>query len=141
VGLQEGLFCGVGPVTQGGSLALRLYYQAVRHHYIFGMATWLSDGQCQEETKQNTNISMLRDNSSNVHYSHHGCGSTHLSPPLDLVVQSEASSVANRPWILGSWSYLHPNRGRSSILMRLQHLDPVFNMRVDVMRPAFNLET
>jgi len=40
-------------------------------------------------------------------------------PPLDLVVQSEARSAAHRPWSLGCWSYLHPNRGHSNILMRL----------------------
>jgi len=49
-------------------------------------------------------------------------------PPLKLVVQSEARSAAHRLWSLGSWSYLHPNRGHSSILMRLQQLDPIFNM-------------
>jgi hypothetical protein len=41
-------------------------------------------------------------------------------PPLDLVVQSEAWSTAHRLWSLGCWSYLHPNRGHSSILLRLQ---------------------
>jgi len=60
-------------------------------------------------------------------------------PPLELVVQGEARSAAHRLWSLGGCSYLHPNRGRSStILMRLQQSDPVFNMGVDVMWPAFN---
>ena len=40
-------------------------------------------------------------------------------PPLELVVQSEARSAAHRLWSLGCWSYLHPNRGHSNILMRL----------------------
>ena len=62
-------------------------------------------------------------------------------PPLDLVVQSEARSAAHRLWSLGCWSYLHPNRGHSSILMRLQQSDPIFNMGVHVMRPAYNFET
>jgi len=61
-------------------------------------------------------------------------------PPLELVVQSDARSAADRLWSLGCWSYLHPNRGYSSILMRLQQSDLIFNMGVDVMRPAFNLE-
>ena len=61
-------------------------------------------------------------------------------PPLEMVVQSEARSAACRLWSLGCWSYLQPNRGQSSILMRLQQSDPIFNMGVDVMRPAFNLE-
>ena len=29
---------------------------------------------------------------------------------------------------LGCWPYLHPNRGHGSVLMRLQHSDPIFNM-------------
>ena len=61
-------------------------------------------------------------------------------PPLDLVIQSEARSAAHRLWSLGCWSYLHPNRGHSSILMRLQQSDPMFNMGVDIMRPANNFE-
>jgi len=60
--------------------------------------------------------------------------------PLKLVVQSETRSAARRFWSLGGWSYLHPNRGHSSILIRLQQPDPIFNMGVDVMRPAFNFE-
>jgi len=59
--------------------------------------------------------------------------------PLELVVQSEKRS-AHQLWSLGCWSYLHPNRGHSSILMWLQQSDPIFNMGVDVMRQAFNLE-
>ena len=61
-------------------------------------------------------------------------------PPLELVVHSEARSAAHRLWSLGSWPYLHPNRGHSSILMRLQQPDPTFNMGVDAMRPAINFE-
>jgi len=41
---------------------------------------------------------------------------------------------------LGFWSYLHPNGGHSCILIRLQQSDPIFNMGVDVMRPAYNSE-
>jgi hypothetical protein len=61
-------------------------------------------------------------------------------PPLDLVVQGEARSAVCRLWSLGCWSYLHPNRGHSSILMQLQQSDPIFNLGVDVMRPAYNFE-
>jgi len=59
---------------------------------------------------------------------------------LELVVQSEARSAAHRLWSLGRRSYLHPNGGCSSILMWLQQSDPIFNMGIDVMRSAFNLE-
>jgi len=61
-------------------------------------------------------------------------------PQLDLVVQKEARSASHRLWSLGCWSYLHPNRGHSSILIRLQQSHPLFSMGVDVLRPAFNLE-
>jgi hypothetical protein len=61
-------------------------------------------------------------------------------PPLNLVVQGEARASAHRLWSLGSWSYLHPNSGHSRILVRLQHSDPIFNMRVDVMRPTYNFK-
>lgn len=61
-------------------------------------------------------------------------------PPLELVVQGEARLAALCLWGLGCWSYLYHNRGHSSILMGLQQSDFVFNMRVDVMRPALNLE-
>jgi hypothetical protein len=60
---------------------------------------------------------------------------------LELLVRSAARSDAHRLWSLGCWSYLQPNRGHSSILMRLQLSDHVFNMEgVDIIRPVFNLE-
>jgi hypothetical protein len=61
-------------------------------------------------------------------------------PPLELVVQGEAQLAVHRLCYLGWWSNLHPNRGQSSILKRLQQSDPIFSMGVDVMMPAFNLE-
>jgi hypothetical protein len=62
-------------------------------------------------------------------------------PPLELVVvRGEARMVSHRLWSLGCWLYLHPNKGHSSILKRLQQSDPIFNKGVDVTRPAFNLE-
>jgi len=61
-------------------------------------------------------------------------------PPLDWLVKSEARSAAHRLKSLGCWSYLQPNRGHSSILIRLQQTDPIFNMGVDVMRPVYNSE-
>ena len=48
--------------------------------------------------------------------------------------------AAHRLWSLGCWSNLHPNKGHSSFFNWLQNSDPTFNMGVDVMRPAFNLE-
>jgi hypothetical protein len=56
------------------------------------------------------------------------------------VLQSEARSAAHRLWSLEGWSYLHPSRGHSSILMQLQQSDPIFEMRIHVMRPEFNFE-
>ena len=52
----------------------------------------------------------------------------------------EARLAAHCLWSLGCWSYLNCNRGHGSILMWLQRSDLTFNMRVDVMMPAFNLE-
>jgi len=49
-------------------------------------------------------------------------------PPLELVVQGEARMAVHHLWSLGCWSYLHPNRGHSSILKRLQQSDPIFNL-------------
>ena len=79
-----GLWYDVGPETQGGSLALCHYHQAIHHLCILDMVAWLSDGQCQEETKQDPNISVLRDNRSYAHHSHQCCGSTYLSPPTGV---------------------------------------------------------
>jgi hypothetical protein len=61
-------------------------------------------------------------------------------PLLDFLIQSEVRSAAHRLWSLGCWSYLHPERGHSSILMWLQKSDPIISTRVAVMRPAFNLD-
>ena len=61
-------------------------------------------------------------------------------PPLDLMIQGEARSAAHHLWSLGYWSYLHPQQGHSCIMTRLQKTDPIFNMRVDIMKPVFNLE-
>ena len=49
-------------------------------------------------------------------------------------------SAAHRLWSLGCSFYLHSKQGHSCILTQLQKSDPIFNMRVDVMRPTFNLE-
>ena len=54
--------------------------------------------------------------------------------PLDLVIQEEAKLAAHRLWSLGCWSYLHPQQEHSCILTRLQKSDPIFNMRVNIMK-------
>jgi len=61
-------------------------------------------------------------------------------PSLDLVVQSEARSAAHKLWSLGCWSYLHPNRGHSCILILLQQSDPIFNMGVNDISQVHNSE-
>ena len=61
-------------------------------------------------------------------------------PLLNLVIQGEARLVAHRLCSLACWSYLHPQQGHSCILTRLQKSDPIFNMRVDIMKLVFNLE-
>jgi hypothetical protein len=54
--------------------------------------------------------------------------------PLDLVIQWDARSAAHRPWSLECWPYVHSQLGHSCILTRLQKSDPIFNMRLDVIR-------
>jgi len=61
-------------------------------------------------------------------------------PPLDVVIQGEASSAAHRLWSLGCWSFLHPFQGHRCKLTRLQNSDPRFHMGVDVMKAVFSLE-
>jgi hypothetical protein len=48
---KKGLWCDVGPEAKDSSLAVRHYHQDIRHLCILGMVVWLSDSQCQEETK------------------------------------------------------------------------------------------
>jgi hypothetical protein len=60
--------------------------------------------------------------------------------PLDLLIQDEARSAAQRLWSLGYWSYFRLCRGHSSILMKFQRSEPIFNMGVHVIRPDFNFE-
>jgi len=86
----------------------------------------------RKKTRQYRNKSMLRDNWSKAHCYNQYCGSTYLPPLLELVVKREARSAARRLWSLGSWSYLHPSGGPSSILMRLQMSDPLFNMSLSL---------
>jgi hypothetical protein len=61
-------------------------------------------------------------------------------PQLDMVVEGEARALVHRLWSLGSWYYHHPNLGHSSILIRLQQSDTIFNIRVDVVRPAYHFK-
>ena len=78
----------MGPKTQGGPLTLHLLSLAIHQFCILTLVTWLSDGYCQEKTKQNAKTCMLRDNGSNAHYSYWCYGGTGL-PPLELVIQGE----------------------------------------------------
>jgi hypothetical protein len=60
-------------------------------------------------------------------------------PPLDLMIQI-GDVVGTRLRNLRGWSYLYPQQGYSCILTRLQKSGPIFNMRVDFMKPVYNLE-
>ena len=48
-------------------------------------------------------------------------------PSLGTVIQSAARSEAHCLWSLWCWSYLHPNRGYSSVLLSLLTYGPIFN--------------
>ena len=93
-----------------------------------------------EKTKQKTKTCMLRDNGSDLYHPTGAMEGLTGPPLLYLLTQSEVRSAAHRLWSLECWSYLHPNRGHSSIPMQLQKSDPIFSIGVAVMRPAFNLE-
>jgi hypothetical protein len=60
--------------------------------------------------------------------------------PCSVLWIQEARSSVHHLWSLGSWSYSHPNIEPKSILMRLQHSDPICDVGVDVVRSAINLE-
>ena len=139
MGLQEGLWYSMGPETQGGTLAL---VPIIRPSVTYASLVWWPGCETASAKKKLSRIQRLAClvKMGMAHYSHQCCGSSHLPPPLELVVQSEARSAAHCLWSLGCWSYLHPNLGHSNILTQLQQLDPIFNMGVDVMRPAFNFE-
>ena len=139
VGLQEGLWCDVGPETQGGSLAVRLYHQAI----TFASLVWWPGCQtasAKKKLSRNQRLACSGITGAMLTTPTNAVEALICLPPLELVVQSEARSAAHRLWSLGSWSYLRPNGGHSSVLMQLRQQDPIFNMGVDVMRPAFKLE-
>jgi hypothetical protein len=83
---------------------------------------------------------MFREYRSNEHNSHQWCGALACLHPLELLVNSEARSAVLRLWSLGTWSYLHLNWGHGSILVRLQQLNSIINMGLNVMRQACNFE-
>jgi len=43
VGLQEGLWCDMGPKAQGGPLALHLHHLAIHHIFISSLVAQLLD--------------------------------------------------------------------------------------------------
>jgi hypothetical protein len=115
----------VGPETLGGLLDVCLYHQA---SVSFASLLWWPGCEMASAKKKLSRFQRL------------AClgitGAMHTTPtnavealiclpPLELVVQSEMRSAAHHLWSLGSWSYLHPNRGHSSVLMRLQQSDPI----------------
>ena len=78
-----------------------------------------------EKTKQKTKTCMLRDNGSDLYHPTGAMEGLTGLPLLDLLIQSEVRSAAHRLWSLGCWSYLHPDRGHSSILMWFQKSDSI----------------
>ena len=100
--------------------SLCIYHLAVHHFCILSMVAWVSDGRCQENTKQSTKTCVLGQNGSYTHYSYWCKAALTGLPPLDLVTQGGARSAAHCLWSLGCWSCLHTSRGHSSIMMWLQ---------------------
>jgi hypothetical protein len=124
-------------------VALWLYVSIIRPTITFASLVWWPGCQTASTKKKLSRFQRL------------AClgimGAMHSTPtnaveaficlsPLELVVQSEVRSAAHCLWSMGSWSYLHPNRGHSSKLIWLQQSEPSFNKGADAMRPAFNFE-
>jgi hypothetical protein len=59
---------------------LCFYHSAVHHFCILSMVAWVSDGWCQENTKQGTKTCVLGDNGSDTHYSYWCYGGTYWPP-------------------------------------------------------------
>jgi len=75
-----------------------------------------------------------------VHHSYYCYGNINL-PPLNGVGSSEWGEVSCALSLESGMLVIpSPSRGYSSILMWLQLSDPIFNIRVRVIKPAFNLE-
>jgi len=64
------------------------------------MVAWLSDGQCQEETKHVQRLACLGVTGAKYTTPTNAVEGLICLPPLDLVVQSEARSAAHRLWSL-----------------------------------------
>jgi len=140
VDLWAGVRGGVGFETQGGPLALCHHRPADHLLCILGMVAWLPNSWSTKKLSKVQRLACLGIT-----------GAIRTTPtravealvglhPLDRVIQGEERSAAHHLFCLGCWSYLHLQRGHICILTRLQKSDPIFNMRVDVMKPVFNLE-
>jgi hypothetical protein len=126
--------------TQDGPLALRRHRSADLLLYISGMVAWLSTSSAKKKRSKIQRLTCLAITGA-IRTTPTGAMEALVGlPPMDLMIQGETRSAAHRLWSLGCWSYLHPQRGHSCLLTRLQKSDPIFNMRVDVMKPVFNLE-
>jgi hypothetical protein len=72
----------LGLTPKASPLALCLHHSAVHHFCIVSLVAWLSDGQCQENTKQITKTCMLSDNGRNAHCCYWCNGGTHWPPSI-----------------------------------------------------------
>ncbi|VEN63036.1 unnamed protein product [Callosobruchus maculatus] len=57
-------------------------------------------------------------------------------PPLDLVIQGEARKTGFRLWSQGSWTFMNPGKGRSTILAELHEDCPILLARSDTVSPT-----
>jgi hypothetical protein len=67
-------------LVRHGSLALSRHHSTDYLLCILNMVAWLSNGQCQEKAKQDTETGMLRDNRSDSHNSHWCYGGARWPP-------------------------------------------------------------
>ena len=128
MGLSDGLWCGVGPETQ---VVHWLYVSIIRPSNTFACLVWWPSCQTASTEKRLSRVQRLACVGITGARRTTPTGAMEAFPgllPLDPV-----SGV----WDVGPT--FNPVED-SSLLMRLQRSDPVFNMGVHVIRPAFYLE-
>ena len=107
-----------------------LYVAIVRPTISFAYLVWWRGCQTASAKKRLSKVQtgMFRDNGSDSYDSYRCYGGTDWPPSARSSGTGEGEVGGTSPLDLGCWSYLHPNRGHGSILMRLRKSDPILNL-------------